>query len=230
MLLALAHYLVMTRRYLPAIPVVVLMCLARPAGVPFAAMLGLLLLLGLITRGAATDGGPASTVALVRLAVLTAIASMAALAWPVLAWVITGVTDAYLQTETAWRGSELTLFLPWLSVATGLLGPVFGPLALAALIAAFAGLLLSPAGRRLGLPLQLWCTAYLMYLAAFWNPQTSTFRIMLPLFPLALAAVLISQSRAYRWLAVAGCACLQFVWATWLWAWVPLFGGGDYSP
>lgn len=230
MLLALGLYLAMTGRYLSALPVAVLMCLARPAGVPFAAMLGLLLLLGLTTRRAAIDGVTTSKRALVRLAVLTGVASLAALTWPVVAWAVTGVPDAYVQTETAWRGAELTLFLPWVGAATGLLGPVLGPLSLAALIAAFTGLLLSPAGRKIGLPLQLWCAAYLLYLAAFWNPQTSTFRIVLPLFPLALAAVLISESRAYRWLAVAGFAVLQVVWVTWLWAWVPLFGGGDYSP
>lgn len=230
MLLALALYLVIAGRYLSAVPVVVLMCLARPAGVPFAAMLGLLLLLALAARGDEGENGPVSARRLLRLTLLTGVAGVAALAWPALAWLTTGVPDAYVRTETVWRGSELTLFLPWLRAASELLGPVLGPIALAVMVAAIAGLLLSPAGRRLGLPLQLWCAAYLLYLAAFWNPQTSTFRIVLPLFPLALAAVLISRSRAYRWLAVASCACLQIVWVNWLWAWVPLFGGGDYSP
>lgn len=230
MLLALALYLVMTGRYLSAVPVVVLMCFARPAGVPFAAMLGaLLLLLGLAAKGD-VGGTPRSAPASRRLAVLTGAAGMAALSWPAVAWLGTGVPDAYVQTERAWRGSELTLFLPWLSAAVGLLGPILGPLALAVLVAGFAGLLCSPAGRTLGLPLRLWCAAYLLFLAAFWNPQTSTFRILLPLFPLALAAVRLSDARAYRWLAVAAWACLQVVWVVWLWAWVPLFGGGDYSP
>lgn len=225
MLLALALYLVMTGRYLSAIPAAVLMCLARPAGVPFAAALGLLLLAGLLGQGPVREPP-----ALIRLAVLTAACSAAAVSWPAAAWVVTGVPDAYVQTETAWRGAELTLFRPWLDASAGLLGPVLGPLVLAALVGGIAAVLLSPAGRRLGLPLQLWCAAYLLYLAAFWNPQTSTFRILLPLFPLALAAVLMSGSRAYRWLAVASFACLQVVWVAWLWAWAPLFGGGDYSP
>lgn len=230
MLLAMALYLVVSGRYLPAIPVVVLMCLARPAGVPFAAMLGVLLLLSLAARGSEGQRRPAHARRLLALAVLTGTAAAAALAWPVVAWFATGVPEAYVLTETAWRGSELTLFQPWLTAASGLLGPVLGPVALAALITAGVGLLLSPAGRRLGLPLQLWCAAYLLYLAAFWNPQTSTFRILLPLFPLVLAVVLISESRAYRWLALTGCASLQIVWVNWLWVWVPLFSGGDHSP
>ena len=44
LLLAAALLLVVERRYLWAMPVVVLMCLSRPTGVPFAAMVGLLFL------------------------------------------------------------------------------------------------------------------------------------------------------------------------------------------
>lgn len=233
MLLALALYLVIRERYLRAVPVVLLMCFARPAGVPFAAMLGVLLLAaltGLARSHAPLNGRSSDPGALVRLAVLVSVGAVAALAWPVVAWAATGIPDAYVQTETAWRGSELTLFLPWASASVHLLGPVLGPIALVALVSAFAVILLSPAGRRLGLTLRLWCAAYLLYLAAFWNPQTSTFRILLPLFPLVLAFILVSSSRAYRWLALAGCAVLQIVWVTWLWMWLPLFGGGDYSP
>lgn len=223
LLLVTALYLVVKERYLSAIPVVILMCLARPAGVPFAGMLGLLLLTGLLTKN--RNGS-----SLIRLGLLTVSCSVAALAWPFAAWMSTGVPDAYVQTETVWRGTHLTIFLPWFDAATGLLGPVLGPLALAAMVAGFAIALLSPAGRKLGLALQLWCTAYLLYLAVFWNPQTSTFRILLPLFPLALVAVLASRSRAYRWLMIATFACLQVVWVAWLWAFVPLPAGGDYSP
>ncbi|WP_458115384.1 hypothetical protein [Arthrobacter sp. D2-10] len=230
MLLSLALYLVIGGHYLRAVPVVVLMCLARPAGVPFAAMLGVLLLMGLAARGDAPEGRSSAAGDLLRLAVLAGVCGIAAVVWPVVAWIATGIPDAYVQTETAWRGSELTLFAPWLSASMQLLGPVLGPVGLVLLTAGFAAILLSPAGRRLGLPLQLWCAAYLLYLAAFWNPQTSTFRILLPLFPLVLAFVLLSDSRAYRWLALAACASLQIVWVTWLWAWAPLFGAGDYSP
>ena len=44
LLLAAALLLVVERRYLWAMPVVVLMCLSRPTGVPFAATVGLLFL------------------------------------------------------------------------------------------------------------------------------------------------------------------------------------------
>ena len=64
------------------------------------------------------------------------------------------------------------------------------------------------------------------YLVVFLHPQTSTFRMLLPLFPLALGAVLLSRSRAYRGTVVTMFLLLQIVWIVWLWAWAQLPGGG----
>jgi hypothetical protein len=82
----------------------------------------------------------------------------------------------------------------------------------------------------LGTELRLWCCCYMGYLLVFLQPQTSTFRMLLPLFPLALSAALISRSRAYRGAVVVMFVLLQIVWIVWLWAWAPLPGGGDYPP
>ena len=71
---------------------------------------------------------------------------------------------------------------------------------------------------------------YMGYLLVFLHPQTSTFRMLLPLFPLALSAALISRSRAYRGTVVVMFVLLQIVWIVWLWAWAQLPGGGDYPP
>jgi hypothetical protein len=54
--------------------------------------------------------------------------------------------------------------------------------------------------------------------------------MLLPLFPLALSAALISRSRAYRGAVVTMFVLLQIVWIVWLWAWAQLPGGGDYPP
>jgi hypothetical protein len=54
--------------------------------------------------------------------------------------------------------------------------------------------------------------------------------MLLPLFPLALGAVLLSRSRAYRGTVVTMFLLLQIVWIVWLWAWAQLPGGGDYPP
>jgi hypothetical protein len=54
--------------------------------------------------------------------------------------------------------------------------------------------------------------------------------MMLPLFPLALAAAGLSRSAAYRWVTVVFFVLLEIVWVVWLWVWSQLPGGGDWPP
>ncbi|WAP52674.1 hypothetical protein OL239_05520 [Arthrobacter sp. ATA002] len=226
LLLAAALYLLLTRRYLAAVPVVLLMCLSRPVGVAFALMMGILFVRRWVRRR--TEPFPAPEVR--RMVVLGIASGAGALAWPVAAWAATGDLRAYTDTETAWRGDSLLLFKPWFDEAERLFGPVLGPAALAGLVLLTVLCLNSGPVRRLGVELQVWCAAYLMYLFAFLNPLTSTFRLLLPLFPLGLALAYLSTSRAYRWTAAAAFLILQIVWVAWLWRWTPLPGGGDYPP
>ncbi|MCG2624492.1 hypothetical protein LVY72_21620 [Arthrobacter sp. I2-34] len=225
-LLAASLYLMVRGRYLAAIPVTVLMCLSRPVGVPFAAMAGLYLLWRFRRRG--TVPLPAGEFA--GLAALVVTSGAAALVWPVLAWTVTGDPRAYTDTETAWRGGDLVLFKPWFDMGTQLFGPVGGVLAPLVLAAAALWSLFSKPVRQLGPVLRLWCASYAVYLFAFLHPQTSTFRMLLPLFPLALAASLVSGSRAYRVCLLVMFLAGQVVWVTWLWSWAELPGGGDYPP
>lgn len=230
-LLAVALLLVIRRRYLWAMPVVVLLCLSRPVGVPFALMLGLLFILRLVAR--LRDTQPASTAGireLASLAGLTAVCGVSALLWPAAAWAATGDIEAYTKTETVWRGHDLVLFKPWFDTGTDLFGPVLGLLAPFVFAALFGLMLFSPPVVRLGVELRLWCACYMGYLLLFLHPQTSTFRMLLPLFPLALGAALLSRSRAYRGTVLTMFVLLQIVWIVWLWAWAPLPGGGDYPP
>ncbi|WP_286132906.1 hypothetical protein [Arthrobacter sp. OY3WO11] len=246
LLLAAALLLVVRRQYLWAVPVVVLLCLSRPVGVPFAAMLGLLLLhrlwvwfgkdrFGNALSGAATSGagqreGTHSTRDLAGLAVLTGVGGAMALAWPAAAWAATGDIQAYTKTESVWRGHDLVPFKPWFDTGINLFGPVLGVLAPFIFVALFAAVLFLPPVRQIGVELRLWCACYMAYLVVFLHPQTSTFRMLLPLFPLALGAALASRSRAYRGTVVLMFLLLQIVWIVWLWAWAQLPGGGDYPP
>ncbi len=241
LLLAGALLLVVRRQYLWAVPVVVLLCLSRPVGVPFALMLGLVLVFRFLQRfplsrrfrGPGSPGSAGETHSagdLVALAVLTAVAGVAALAWPAAAWAATGDFQAYTKTETAWRGHDLVPFKPWFDTGVDLFGPVLGLLAPFVFVALFGLMLFLPPVVRLGVELRLWCACYMGYLVAFLHPQTSTFRMLLPLFPLALGAVLLSRSRAYRGTVVTMFLLLQIVWIVWLWAWAQLPGGGDYPP
>ncbi|WP_234399274.1 hypothetical protein [Psychromicrobium lacuslunae] len=230
--LAAALYLVIKHRYLLAIPVVLLSALSRPVGVAFALFFFLHLLVRFLPSRRFSyrlDDFPASQ----RLTglLLLLVSGVAAFAWPLIAWLVTGQMSAYTDTEAVWRGGgSLVLFQPWLQSADQLLGPVLGALALVLLIIGFVLYYNSQAVRRIGLDMRLWCLAYLVYLFAVLHPQTSTFRLMLPLFPFALATAFISRSRAFR-IAVTICfLLLQVVWVVWLWAWAQLPGGGDYPP
>ncbi|OFI40092.1 hypothetical protein BIU82_02450 [Arthrobacter sp. SW1] len=235
LLLATALLLVVRRRYLAAMPVVVLMCFSRPTGVPFAAMVGLFLVYQCWRRfGSARRPGPYGRLLgkkeLASLAALVVVSAASALAWPLLAWARTGDIRAYTRTETAWRGHDLVPFKPWFDTGQMLFGPVLGVLAPFVFAALFALMLMSPPVRLLGTELRLWCACYMGYLLVFLHPQTSTFRMLLPLFPLALGAALLSRSRAYRGTVVVMFLLLQIVWIVWLWAWAQLPGGGDYPP
>lgn len=229
-LLATALMLVIRRNYLLAMPVVVLLCLSRPVGVPFAAMLGLLFLARTVERFRKGPEGSHSPRGLVSLAGLTAVCGASALVWPAAAWAATGDIAAYTKTETVWRGHDLVLFKPWFDTGVDLFGPVLGVLAPFVFAGLFALLLFSRPVMRLGAELRLWCACYMAYLLLFLHPQTSTFRMLLPLFPLALAAALLSRSRAYRGTVLTMFVLLQIVWIVWLWAWAQLPGGGDYPP
>ncbi|TQJ60333.1 hypothetical protein FBY30_2598 [Arthrobacter sp. SLBN-83] len=235
LLLAWALLLVVRRQYLWAMPVVVLLCLSRPVGVPFAATVGLLLAFRAVAflragpqRG--SDDATHSGRDLAALTGLTAVAGVSALAWPAVAWAATGDPQAYTKTETVWRGQDLVPFKPWFDTGVELFGPMLGILAPVVFVALFAAMLFLPPVVRLGVELRLWCACYMGYLLAFLHPQTSTFRMLLPLFPLALGAVFLSRSRAYRGTVVVMFLLLQVVWIVWLWAWAPLPGGGDYPP
>jgi hypothetical protein len=258
LLLGAALLLVMERRYLWAMPVVVLMCLSRPTGVPFAVMMGLLFLYrvwqrvaaqrlsapGLTAQGLTAQGLTAQRLSAQRpdgaavpnnaelwsLGGLTAISGIAALLWPAIAWAATGDLGAYTKTETAWRGDDLVPFKPWFDAGIMLFGPTLGVLAPFVFVAAFTLLMMSRPVVALGTELRLWCCCYMGYLLVFLHPQTSTFRMLLPLFPLALSTALLSRSRAYRGAVVVMFVLLQIVWIVWLWAWAQLPGGGDYPP
>lgn len=229
-LLATALLLVIRRHYLWAMPVVVLLCLSRPVGVPFAATLGFLFLWRLVESGRGGRPGSHNRGELASLALLTGVGGVSALLWPAAAWAATGDIEAYTKTETVWRGHDLVPFKPWFDTGVDLFGPVLGIVAPLVFTALFALMLFTPPVVRLGVELRLWCACYMGYLLVFLYPQTSTFRMLLPLFPLALSAALLCRSKAYRGTVVTMFVLLQIVWIVWLWAWAQLPGGGDYPP
>lgn len=235
-LLAGALLLALREQVLWSVGLILVMCLTRPAGVPFAAALGLTWFIQAVgaLRTHYSNGtlGASQVLGLFNKWFWLALwACACALIWPAVAWAVTGQVTAYTETETAWRGSSLVVFQPWFTLGQRFLGPYLGWLGVLVIVVGFALLITTRTVRRtLPLIVWMWVVCYAVYLLAFLHPQSSTFRMLAPLFVLAAPLVAASPSRAYRITLVVVGALLQIVWVGYLWQWSPLPGGGDWPP
>lgn len=229
-LLALALYLLLRRRYVLLFPVVALMSITRPSGLAFALALALHVLYRWFTR----RRDPFPPLERVLSIGLAAFSVLMGFAWMLIAWAVTGSPSAYTNTELAWRApyigyQELRPFAPWLQGAKFWdaqwhLGGWGIPL-LILLVALFAASLFTPWVRRLGVDIRFWSASYGLYLLAVFFPQSSTFRLLLPLFPM-LGAVAQPRSLGYRACLVVLFVAGQFGWLYLCW-WV---NGYDWTP
>lgn len=225
-LLATALYLLMSRRYVVLIPVIAVLALTRPSGLAFALALGLHIIHRFITRG--RDPFPAWERTL-TLGVM-AFSALMGLAWPFLAWMTTGSMTAYTDTELAWRAPyigyvDLIPFTPWVQGAGFWLPGPLGIVVLTVVVLGFFAFLFTQWARKLGPVLRFWVASYGLYLLAVFFPQSSTFRLLLPMFPLA-GALAQPRSRIYRVVLVATFIVGQWVWCYYCW-WVD---GYDWTP
>ncbi|MEW1833948.1 hypothetical protein [Microbacterium sp. NPDC079995] len=217
--LLLALWALMRRRFGWLYPLIVLMGFTRPGVLAFALLLGLY---G-IHRWMHRRVDPLPTRQIVHIVATGALATIVGFAWQVIAGVATGDPSAYLETELAWRrswvGSEeqfvpFSGFLTAASVWFGIWGlpPMLGPVALVILVIGVAVVLArAPQVRRLGPEVRLWGASYLVYLLAVFFPQSSTFRLLLPLTPVA-AAVAVPPSRWWRIGVLVLCLGGQWLW------------------
>jgi len=224
--LTLALYFLLERRYALLFPVIAVMALTRPSGLAFALALTLHVVHRWVTRG--RDPFP------MRERVLSASAAVFSgvmgLAWPAAAWAVTGSMSAYIDTELAWRApyigyQELIPFTAWFQSGVWWVGMPLGILAVAALIVAFTLIMFTPAVKRLGVDLRFWVASYALYLLAVFFPQSSTFRLLMPMFPL-LGAVAQPRSRVYRIGIVLLCIAGQWGWLLLCWG----VDGLDWTP
>ncbi len=234
-LLFAALLLLLERRYLLLIPVTVAMSLTRPSGLAFA----LVLLLHLVYRIATRRRDPLSARAFAAIVAAGLTTALAGVAWIFVAWAVTGDPAAYTDTEFVWRRAyigeqELVPFTAWFQGAHWWLAwnrvpdAVAWPLGAALvvlLVAASAAFLLSPWARRLGVDVRFWLLSYGLYLLAVFFPQSSTFRLLVPLAP-GLIALAVPRSRVFRVALVALGVAGQIGWMYIAW-WVD---GADWTP
>lgn len=232
LLLAVALLLLVDRRYGWLFPVTLVMAFTRPSGLAFALALGL----HVIYRWVRRRDDPFPLRERVLSVSLTVFSALAGLAWPAIAGIATGSWTAYTDTELAWRAAYIgyTHLVPfaswfqgadwWSSVMLGLPGWL-GIGALVVIVALYVVLLFSPAVRRLGPDLLFWVIAYSVYLFAVFFPQSSTFRLLMPLFPL-LGVLALPRSRVYRVAMVVLFLVLQVGWIAICWG----VDGADWSP
>ena len=181
-------------------------------------------------RAARRDGDRVHPGEVAGLAALLVVAAASGVAWPLLCALVTGVPDAYLLTQAAWRGRpDVVPVLPWLDVARWLWGDGLGPALLVVLLVVTVALALSPPARRLGPELWAWCAGYAAYLVGVVEPGTSLVRFGLLAFPVAaVVAGAVRRPAAARrgWLllVLVVCAGLQVAWTGSLWRLTPPSG------
>ncbi|BAU99424.1 hypothetical protein [Aurantimicrobium minutum] len=229
MLIVIALYLLVRRKYAWMIPVVLVLSVTRPGSLAIA----LTLVLHWIYR--ATQKARFLLKEKVLVAAVALIAAFSGVVWLFIAGAVTGMPTAYLETELAWRSAyigyqELVPFTPWIFAAqwwtTNFGYPeVAGYVLLAALVIGFVIFLFTPAMKRLGVDIRFWLISYALYLLAVFFPQSSTFRLLAPLFP-ALGAVAAPKSKVYRVTMTVLFIALQWGWLLICWR----IDGYDWSP
>jgi hypothetical protein len=216
--LFLALWCVVRRRYAWLYLLIPLMGYTRPGILAFALFLALFGIWRFFTR-AREPLGAREVVHIVALGLLAVIVGFS---WQLLAGWVTGDGGAYLATELAWRRNWIpgeAEFFPlegfvsasafWFGSVWGL-SPVLGYVVLAASVLAVAAVLLFvPQVKLLGVEVRLWSASYLVYLLLVFFPQSSIFRLLVPLSPLWGA---IAAPRSTVWRSGVLIACLVGQW------------------
>lgn len=218
--LFLALLVVMERRYAWLYILIPLMGYTRPGVLAFALFLGLHGIHRWVTR----RSEPLPVRQIVHIVTGGALAVAVGFSWQIIAGIVTNDPGSYLATELAWRrnwiGDADAAFVPfdgfvqasafWFQ--TWGAGPVAGYVALGVLVAGLAALLVfEPHVKRLGVDLRLWSASYLVYLLLVFFPQSSIFRLLVPISPLWGAAA-VPRSPWWRGGVLVACLAGQWWW------------------
>lgn len=208
---AVVLYLVVNRRYMTAVPFVLLADLTRPVGAPLALMC--LIVAGVTGYRHVRGRDAAAPSAMLGLGALSVVAITGAVLWPAVAAVVTGVPDAYFLTEGAWQtdGSQLqhNVFLMAMTVAYG---PVLGLVMAATLVILLGAFMLLTSVRRIGIVMWAWTGSWLGYQLLMNGIGRADLRLLLAAFPLALVAATVIGRAWGRALVAVVLALLQIGW------------------
>lgn len=227
LLVAASLLALVTRRYGWACAAVLALGFTRAVALPMAVVVAVHLLVRWREWRAAGERPPGRDLA--GIAAVGAAAVVSGVAWLAICGWVTGVPDAYLQTQEAWRGAATTApFAGWGYVPAFWFGDAAPWVVLAAAVFVVA-CLVTPSAWRLGRELHAWSAAYLLYLAAAVEPGSSLARFLLLAFPLGAAtAGLVTRPRAARWAWTGGVVVLmlvlQVVWVRQIWRFEPPAG------
>ncbi|WP_232531675.1 hypothetical protein [Microbacterium halophytorum] len=217
---------VLRRRWAWLYLLVPLMAFTRPGLQAFALMLAIY---G-IRRWLRRREDPLPSREILHIVTIGLIAAALGFAWQAVAGAVTGRAGAYLDTELAWRRSWVGTehFVPvqgWFEAADVWfavwgLPPGLAPLSVVALVVAAAGLFLLPAVRRVAPELRIWGASHLVYLLLVFFPQSSVFRLLAPLAPVAAGAAAVPARRGRRWIRcglLTACVAGQWAWIWFMW-------------
>ncbi|MEV8266141.1 hypothetical protein [Microbacterium sp. NPDC076911] len=167
---------------------------------------------------------PMKPVEVVHIVALGLWAVIIGFSWQVIAGVVTGDAGAYLSTELAWRRNWIAgdaAFAPfdgflaatsfWFGSMWGLSAEI-GYVVLGLGVAAIAvALSIVPAVKKLGVEIRLWSASYLVYLLLVFFPQSSIFRLLVPLSPM-WGAIAAPRSTPWRLSVLVACLLGQWWW------------------
>lgn len=237
LLLALSVWCVARERYILLLPVALLAALSRPLGVPLGPFVGLWWLWCTVSDYLARRSDEPSQSVLSdawaafrgRFGQLLGALLVCSFAFvhPLHAALYTGRIDAYFATELGWSKRKPSeghqYIIQWINQHYHYFGGMIPKIVVAILFVVammgfyywisrkFSRTLIHPA-------LWLWTACYMGYLFVFWLPISSTNRILLPLFPLALlVAAYLPKSRWYRPSLVAFGILISIPWVLLLW-------------
>jgi hypothetical protein len=160
---------------------------------------------------------------IVHIVALGLLALVVGFSWQLLTAAVTGEADGYLQTELSWRRGwtgESGGFVPFDGFIRAAeiwfrqwgQPEVLGYAALVLGILGFAALLLfSRSVARVGVEVRLWSASYVVYLLAVFFPQSSIFRLLVPLSPL-FGALAVPRSLTWRLGVLLACLVGQWWW------------------